>query len=363
MWMGCPRRRAAPSTWPSSAPQPVTVSNQGDDDLRVTSISVPGANAEDYRVTGFSGATVLRPDQFLQVEVAFRPQQVGAQDAQLVVQTNSPVPPASDQVQLRGTGTGAVGIALSSTALVFGVVDVQADPVTGSVTVSNQGNLTLTIQAIRLEQLSGTPYTGDAYRVLTEAPFSVGAGGTRGIEVVYEPAVESDSDLAVMVLQTNAPGGEVEISLSGRGSDRHIQVTPPAVDFPPTYRNPSEAAEVVLNVENTGDSRLALADVVLDGDAADSSAIVGDLGDGIAPRASASVVVQFLPRAAPADHDASLLLVNDDDDRPMVRVDLRGTSILPPIAPTHETIDWGSVAVGLDLPAPGGRSSPTATEP
>jgi outer membrane protein OmpA-like peptidoglycan-associated protein len=341
----------------ASAAQTVTVSNTGNADLAITAVTLAGASPGDYEAT-FTVPNVLSPAESMAVQVVFRPTVVGARNAQLVVVSDSPVPPVMASVTLTGTGTGAAGIAISPTALVFGVIDVQvSEPVTRQVTITNPGNLPLVIGSVSLEELSGEPYAGGLFEVVPPIPDMVAGGGTATIDVRYAPLVESAGDFAVLVLETNvATAPVVEVTLSGRGVDRFIQVDPLSIDFRPAYRNPGEPEEVALEVRNTGGSPLVLGEIMTEGDAASSFVVVGDLEEVIAPGESSTIGVQFQPRAAPDEPlVASLVIVTDDDSEPLVRVDLSGLGLLPPISATYSAIRWGSVAVGLDLPPPGGE--------
>ncbi|HEU5059962.1 MAG TPA: choice-of-anchor D domain-containing protein, partial [Kofleriaceae bacterium] len=153
-----------------SAARTVTISNGGDADLTITSVTVPGPNGSQWLVTGFSGATLLGPGDTLPIDVVFAPSEPGGQGADLVIASDSPVPPASLQVALGGTGIGASGITLSPTALTFGAIDVQSGAQrVRTLTIGNSGNLPLEIAAMRLEDLDGSPYDGDEYALSTAA--------------------------------------------------------------------------------------------------------------------------------------------------------------------------------------------------
>src|SRR5690606_29527017 len=248
----------------TSLAQTTTISNGGDADLTITSVAIPGANAEDYQVSGFAGATLLGPGESLDISVVFQPLATGPQSATLVVTSDSPVPPASASVSLTGNGAGAGVATLSATALTFGAIDVHTGAsASRSLTVGNAGNIPLGITDIALENLDGTPFSGTAYQLSVAAPVTLQPGAGLQIEVVYTPLVEAD-DYAVLVIETDSPDTpRLEITLAGRGVDRHIAVSLPSIEFPPTYRNPRTPSAVELQVQNTGESPLALSAVML----------------------------------------------------------------------------------------------------
>ena len=335
----------------SSAAQPVTVTNAGDADLTVQSASIPGEGAGDYQVTGLDAPAVLAPGGSLELQIAFSPQAAGARNASLVVTSDSPVAPASRQVALTGSGSGAGDVTLSPTALTFGAIDVHTGgSAARTVTVGNTGNIPLEITSIALEALDGAPYEGGVFAVSAAAPLVIAPAASVDVEVVYAPLVEAN-DYAVLVMETSAPDApRIEVSLAGRGVDRHIAVSSLAIEFPPTYRNPVTPTTVPLVVENTGESPLAISAVTLGGPDAASFTLVGELPAVIAPLSSARIQISFAPvSAGPEPIRGEILLVNDDDERPMLRIDLGGLGVLPPIEASAAALDFGSAAVGLEV--------------
>ena len=336
-----------------SGPQTATISNGGDVDLTITSVSVTGANADQWAASGFSGATVLGPGESLPIAVRFAPTATGPRNATLAIASDSPVAPDSAQVALRGSGSGSSGLTLSPLALTFGSIDVQTGgrPVR-TLTIGNTGNLPLAISELSLSNLDGSPYQGTVYALSATAPFTIDPDAQVEVDVTYQPEVESVGDYAVLVIESDDPdASHVEVTLSGRGLDRHIAVSDPEMVFPDTYRNPAEPAVLPLEIMNTGESPLAIDAVMLE---SDDFTLAGELPDEIPPLASATVEVRFRPTAA-GRLTGTLLLVNDDDQRPMLRVDLAGDGILPPITASREAIDFGTATSDLEVDTPGER--------
>ena len=336
-----------------SAAQTATISNGGNTDLTITSVTVGGPNAPQWLVSGFAGDTVLGPGDTLAIDVVFAPTEVGPQNANLLIGSDSQVPPSSAQVALSGSGTGSSGITLSPTALTFGAIDVQSGAAPArTLTIGNTGNLPLEISDIHLEELDGTAYDGDEYALSTAAPLTVPPAGEVAVTVTYTPVVESAGDYAVLVLETDSPDAPVvEITLSGRGLDRHIAVSDLEVVFPATYRNPAAPVSLPLEIRNTGESPLLVSGVTLESDA---FSLAGELPEEIAPLGSATVELRFSPPVA-GELTGELFIATDDDQRPALRVDLSGLGVLPPITASRDSIDFGSATLDLEVEAPGER--------
>ncbi len=312
-----------------------------------------GANPGDWTYAPPATAFQVPPAGAHEVIATFTPSASGARASTLTVaDADLPAPPVA--LDLVGDGQ-LTGLGVSPTALAFGGVDVQGGkPVLREITVTNPDNQTLIISPIALEALDGQPYDGGQFEVLTAAPLSIAPNQQGTIQVRYQPQGESAGDFAILALGTSVPQTpEVGVSLSGRGVDRHIEVSPPAISFAPTYRNPAVPPETTLQVRNTGETALVLGDLTIEGAAADSFAIVGELAGVLEPQQTSTLTVQFTPRAAPEDLQASLFIASDDDARPMARVDLSGEGTLPPLSATYMSIEWETIAVGQERPLPG----------
>jgi MYXO-CTERM domain-containing protein len=350
-------------TAPAGTAAPITfivrVENTGTDVLNAQ-LTESGTNQGDWSYDLSGSNFSVGVDQTRDITASFQPGAIGARSATVIITDRDGLSSTvTREFDMVGIGSDPVAIALSTTALTFGTLDVQLDPpVTRQIVVSNPGSQALNISQMRLvRQDDDMPYEGGAFAVLTAVPLQVPPGAQRAIDVRYQPTVESVGDFARLVLTTNSVDTpEARVTLSGRGIDRHIQVSPPSIGFRPAYRNTGMPEQRMLTVENTGESPLSLTTMAPMGEDGESFALVGPLDGLIEPQGSSTLTLEFRPRiAAEEPLTSTLFIVNDDDSRPMVRIDLTGMGILPPIMPSVGQIDWGPVAVGLDLPPPGAR--------
>ncbi|MCG8420313.1 MAG: choice-of-anchor D domain-containing protein, partial [Proteobacteria bacterium] len=223
-------------------------------------------------------------------------------------------------------------IELSNDTVDFGGVDLQAaEPkAQRTVTITNSGTEPLTISTIRLANNSNNRFT----LITTDPPGApVLPNGTFDIVVEYQPTVEAVADTAELRVISDAfPPVPTTVPLSGRGIDRHIDVSSLQVDFPDTYRNTEQPSQKTLTVTNNGEAPLRLTMLMTSGVGASAFSIQAAQPVDVAGQSSADLVVQFAPNAASAAFEATLTIVNDDDENPMVDVQLQGRGILPNIA-------------------------------
>jgi hypothetical protein len=103
------------------------------------------------------------------------------------------------------------------TGVPYGEVEVQ------TLTVGNEGDAALNVANIRVEQ-------SNAFTVLTELPFTVPSGGTKAVEIAYEPV--TDEDLGRAFVESNDPTSPtVNAELIGTSGSPRLVIDPPVHDF------------------------------------------------------------------------------------------------------------------------------------
>jgi Putative Ig domain/Abnormal spindle-like microcephaly-assoc'd, ASPM-SPD-2-Hydin len=132
----------------SSAAQTVTLSNAGTAQLSITSIAIGGADSGDFSQTHTCGST-LDPALFCDITVTFKPTALGTRTATLTVTDNAN--PVTQTASLTGTGTSAntiANVAPSTLSLDFGNVTVNTISAAQTVTVTNGGTTTFTVNTV-----------------------------------------------------------------------------------------------------------------------------------------------------------------------------------------------------------------------
>ena len=204
----------------SSSPQTVTISNDGNASLSVTSIQLGGTNPTNFTLAlgGSNPCPNLTPTiasgNNCTVTVVFNPLSSGAKSATLTISSNDPSS-ATSTVNLSGAGLALplpkIGVAPNPVA--FGAITSGISS-SMTITVANSGNANLIIGSIA----SGDPVS---------APFSITADGCSGMSVApagtctltvrFAPNTAGSVSDSFDIPSNDAVTGTVTVSLNGTG--------------------------------------------------------------------------------------------------------------------------------------------------
>ena len=231
--------------------------------------------------------------------------------------------------------------------LAFGDVN-PGECATLTTTCRNTVNGTIELEAVE---------TGDArLTVSPEGAVSLGPESQRELRFTFCPAVVGDASWAVTIRGAHSslgPESEV-IQLEGAGGGGDVRVKSTIVDFgevalvAPAHRR--------IQISNQGWGMLSIFEARIDSVDADAFSVSAS-GATIEPGSTHSITVEFAPhRTGPLV--ASLVLVTDDPDSPLVSVALAGRGVAlkpctfrlqPPVIDFH-TVERGEVATAhLDI--------------
>lgn len=326
--------------------QTFTITNTGTANFSLMSLG--STNNTDFLVQSISPATLpatLTPTQTATFSVQARPQTLGAKTATITANTDIPNAPCGmAATTVAVTADGVVpDIGLAPNTIGFGPHDLQAAPAVQSITISNTGTAPLEVSDL---QISGT----DAARFAVSSnalPFTIPVSNSSVVQVTYTPSVVSTGDSAVLRVTTDAQSGvNMDIPLAGRGIDRVILVSTTQLDFPQTYRNTETPSQLSFDVQNTGEAPLAITMVTKTGGGENAFQLVDMIPASIGGGANETVVVEFAPTSS-GDFSAVLVLTNDDDQQPMVEIDLTGQGRVPNFAPAVGEYPIGRIGVGI----------------
>ncbi|MBA3913526.1 MAG: choice-of-anchor D domain-containing protein, partial [Acidobacteriales bacterium] len=192
----------------ASKTQKVTVTNNGTAALTITAIGFTGTNATDFTDTTTCPIStgMLAVGSSCTVTVTFTPKGMGPRSANLSITDNAP---ASPQVAaLTGTGTFAK---LTPTTLAFTAITVGRSSGAKTVTFTNVGNASLTMNGISLTGAN----PGDFTQTNT-CGTSVAPGGTCTVTVTFKPTALG-ARAANLYFDDSDGAGPQTVTLTGTG--------------------------------------------------------------------------------------------------------------------------------------------------
>jgi hypothetical protein len=317
---------AATTIGQSSGPLSATLANTGNAPLNVGALSLSGAAAGDFAISGgtCAGGTAVAAGANCTVEVGFRPSAAGTRSAALVIAHNATG--GSSTVALSGTGNGVAQatIALSANAIDFGtLVSGAASPVQ-TLTVNNTGQAALVFTGISVGGANPGIFTlGGTCGTASPVP----AGGSCTV-TVKATASASGAFGGSLALASNASNGAVSVALGGTvaAPAPAIAASPSAVAFgAQTVGSP--AASQAVTLANTGNVPLALGSIAISGSAAVTIA-ARTCGDTLVVGATCTVTLAFAPQAEGAA--AATLAVASN--AAALQVAVAGTGTAAPVA-------------------------------
>lgn len=287
---------AATTIGQSASPLATTLSNTGNAALNVGTLTLSGAAAGDYAVSGGTCAngTSLAAGASCTVQVAFKPTASGARGASLVIAHNATG--GSSTVALSGTGNAVAQatVALSANALDFGALVAGAASPAKSITVNNTGQAALTFSSITVGGANANVFTlGGTCATGTSVP----AGGSCTVTVTANPSANGTFS-GNLSLASNASNGAVSVALSGTVSAPAPAVTanPSAVAFG-TQTIGAPAATQTVTLANTGNVALTLNGIAVSG-ASTVTIASKTCGATLAVGANCIVTLAFAPTAS-----------------------------------------------------------------
>jgi MYXO-CTERM domain-containing protein len=318
--------------------QSVAVRNIGDGPLTLTSVTITGADAVAFKVSGVNAPVMLQPGaSAIIAQVSFQPSSVGGASADLIF-GSADVQSPSLKVPLSGEGI-APAIAISAPAIDFGGQLVNRPSAPRTVVVTNTGTAPLLVSTLSLAGVAATSFA----ITLPAAPFSLGVGESRTIYVVAHPWLVGELS-ARLVLGTDVPGAATaQVKLLTLGLSRTLSVTATAIEFG-AFKAGTPREPVAVTFHNLSSDALSLAPAKLIGPSADQFSV--ELGASqVAPLGSVTALVHYQPSSAGA-HTASLLLASTDAQVPAAAVQLSGlaTSSILDVSPS--SFEFGPLIVG-----------------
>ncbi|MBI2929849.1 MAG: choice-of-anchor D domain-containing protein [Verrucomicrobia bacterium] len=318
----------------SSAAQTVTVQNNGGSDLTVSSIA---SSSADFVVTVPGGlpATVVT-NSSLMFQVRFAPTSSGTKSATVTITSDDPDEPTRT-VACGGTGT-APDITVAPGSLAFGnqVLNTLSPPQT--LTVSNTGNGTLSVNAISTSSGVEFPLSN-----VPSLPANLAPGTSLSFQVRFKPASIGARSETVSILSNDPDEMTVPVACTGTGTASDITVAPGTLAFGNQTLNTLSAPKTVT-VSNGGNATLTVNAITTSSAEFPLSNVPG-LPASLAPGSALTFLVRFNPASVGARSGTVSILSNDPDEM-TVPVTCTGNGITPNINLAPTALAFGNQLVG-----------------
>jgi uncharacterized repeat protein (TIGR03803 family) len=217
----------------ASPSQNVTLTNNGNRPMTISSVQITGANANEFGQQNNCPAT-LAVNTSCAVSVTFLPTVQGSASASLTVTDNAASSPQSVPL----TGTGVIDVTFSPTTVTFPSQYVGTAGLPQAVTLTNNTN-----NAIAIKSVAASP--GD-FAALNSCPDTLQPGGYCTVGVFFDPTTSGTRNGTLTVTDT-APTGQQTVMLTGTGEDFAMMAGSPSASV-----TPGEMAKYTVEVAPTG---------------------------------------------------------------------------------------------------------------
>jgi hypothetical protein len=313
----------------ASAPQTITVTNNGSSALPINGISISNSNPQPFSQTNNCGGSVAAGGS-CQIYVVFDPAAVGSATATLSVHAGNGA--GTQTAALSGTGIVPT-YSLSTASLAFGNQLANFPSTAQTITVTNTGPVALPIAGIALSTSGSQPFSQT-----NSCGSSVATGAHCTISVVFDPAA---AGAVTATLSVSGGGGAATqtVALSGTGFVPTYNLSAAALAFGTQLANVASAAKTIT-VTNTGTVALTFTGIALSTPGSQPFALANGCGSSVAAGASCTLGVVFDPAAA--GPVAATLSIGAGNGAATQTVVLSGTGIVPTYRVSATSLAFGN---------------------
>ncbi|MDB5034322.1 MAG: Matrixin [Chlorobi bacterium] len=304
---------------------PLFVRNSGDIPVRITSLTISGANATEFIVLSPVPPVTLAPGDSLPIRFRFHPMAIGIRVATLQVGADSLAPIS---IQLNGEGIQGA-LSFRSAAVDFGDVPLASNG-ERDIAVVNSGTDTATI--------SSADVTGSGFSLVTQslAGRKLLPGDSVIVRVRFAPTVAGTSSGSLRIA-SNGSDPLIVASLSGRGTAAGLTLNRTRVDFGAVATGISRTDS--FTVRNTGNAPLTGVTLTLTGPDAAAFEIISPTPLAVSPGGAQTVLVRLKPQASERALSAGVVVQPAGGSSAEVTL---SATIGSGIAATVAAVDFGS---------------------
>jgi hypothetical protein len=316
-----------------SLPQTVTLTNQGNAALTITSVTA----SSPFAVATNNCPATVNALANCTITLTFTPTASGAQNGTLTITDSAAGNPHI--VGLSGTGVGSPSIALNPASLIFSNQQVGIASTQQSIVISNSGSPML-ISSIGIS-------AGDFAQTnnCSIAPSPLGTNGSCSIGVIFNPTAIGTRS-ATITINDNAGAGQQTVPVSGTGIGLPVvTLSPTTLTFANQNVGTSSTSQPVT-LTNTGGGPLAINSIQPSAGYAQTN----NCGNNLDAGASCTINVSFVPTIIGTQ--AGSVSISDSAAGSPHSISTTGVGLgaQPAFSPT--SLAFGAVAVGTPTTAP-----------
>jgi len=273
----------------SSPAQTLTLTNNGNSVLGITSLVVTGNNPGDFPETTTCAGTVAAGGSCT-TSLTFTPTASGSRSATLTIADNASDSPQT--ISLTGTGASAApAVSLSASSLAFASQAVSTTSAAQAIVLTNTGNASLTLTSI-----SVTGANPSDFAQTNTCGSSLAANGTCAINVTFTPAAPGTRTAAVTIADS-ATGSPQGVSLTGTGSGPVVGLSLSSLTFGSQSIGVASPAQTVT-LSNLGNASLSITSIIATGADPGDFSVTNTCGSSVAAGGNCAISVTFTPAAA-----------------------------------------------------------------
>jgi HYDIN/CFA65/VesB-like, Ig-like domain len=318
-----------------------TISNAGTGPVKVDTLTVTGNDAKLFTIPMMPGFTVPAMGSVV-VQVNFKPVAIGMFTATANLTTDDPNLP-NFAIPLTGAGV-APYFAVSPSSVDFGSVNLGDTAPPHNVTISNTGNLPLTIMSFMVIGMFSADYP---LMNAPKPPLVIQPNGKTTFSVVFKPTINGGEPCNINLTTDDPRAVSVNIALSGFGRQALLSVSPmTTIDFGPVQVGTTLGGKEV-DIENNGTADVDIADVKITGMAPGAFSIdVPGGGFTLMKNKSVKRFISFSPTMM-GTVMAQIDVIPANQAVMPASVPLKGTGVSPMLTVLPTEIDFGPMAVGM----------------
>jgi hypothetical protein len=270
----------------ASAPLAVSVTNTGQVSLSIQSLALSSGGAQPFSQTNNCG-TSIAVGASCSIHVVFNPAVSGPASAILSINAGNGL--ATQTVALNGTGI-APSFSVSPSSLTFGAQALNVASAPKAVSVTNTGQLSVSIQGLTLSSGGAQPFSQT-----NNCGTSIAVGASCSIHVVFNPAVSGPAS-ATLSISSNGLATQT-VALNGTGATPSFSVSSSSLTFAPQALNVA-SAPLSITLKDTSALALPITFISLTSPGGQVFSETNDCGSDVAAGGSCSISISFDPTAA-----------------------------------------------------------------